>query len=254
MTLPYPLLLQKSARNALQLSLKGHIVIIDEAHNLMDTIASVNSASISLLQLQTAREQVTQYLERFRKRLKGKNRIYVAQLVRVLDSLMGYLTAVLRNEKKDEDKAEINQILGGKGVDQINLYRLMKYLQESKLARKVDGYTLHISEAPGTMPAESSIAHNVTEKLSALPVLIQVQSFLQTLTFPAKEGQFFYSKSTVTERSDCVLKYLLLDPTQQFREIVHEARSVVLAGGTMSPVSRTTVPLSRSLKILMASV
>ena len=243
MTLPYPLLLQKSARNALQLSLKGHIVIIDEAHNLMDTIASLNSASISLVQLQTAREQVTQYLQKFKNRLRGKNRIYVAQLLRVLDSLTGYLTTILRNEKKDEDKAEINRLLAGKGVDQINLYRLMKYLQDSKLARKLDGYTLHISEASGSMPAVNGIANNGTKKLSALPVLIQVQSFLQTLTFPAEEGQFFYSKSTESERSDCVLRYLLLDPTQQFREIVQEARSIVLAGGTMSPVRHTTTLL-----------
>ena len=45
-TLPYPLLLQKSAREALGLSLKNHVVIIDEAHNLMDAIAGIHSQSI----------------------------------------------------------------------------------------------------------------------------------------------------------------------------------------------------------------
>lgn len=90
-TLPYPLLLQKSAREALGLSLKGHVVIIDEAHNLMDAIAGIHGVEVSLKQLQRARAQLGGYLQKFRNRLKGKNRVYVAQVVRIIDSLAGYL-------------------------------------------------------------------------------------------------------------------------------------------------------------------
>jgi len=92
-TLPYPLLLQKSAREALDIDLKGHVVIIDEAHNLMDAIAGIHSVEISLKQLQTARAQMGGYLQKFRNRLKGKNRVYVAQVIRVIDSLSGFLQA-----------------------------------------------------------------------------------------------------------------------------------------------------------------
>lgn len=90
-TLPYPLLLQKSAREALGLSLKGHVVIIDEAHNLMDAISGIHGVEVSLKQLKLARAQLWQYLQKFRNRLKGKNRIYVSQVIRVIDSLAGYL-------------------------------------------------------------------------------------------------------------------------------------------------------------------
>lgn len=94
-TLPYPLLLQKSAREALGLSLKGHVVIIDEAHNLMDAIAGIHGVQVSLKQLQKARGQLGVYLQKFRNRLKGKNRVYIAQVVRVIDSLAGYLDSQL---------------------------------------------------------------------------------------------------------------------------------------------------------------
>ena len=96
-TLPYPLLLQKSARDALGLSLKGHVVIIDEAHNLMDAISGIHGVEISLKQLRRARAQLGVYLQKFRNRLKGKNRVYIAQVVRVIDSLAGYLEGRLQN-------------------------------------------------------------------------------------------------------------------------------------------------------------
>ncbi|KAK4994774.1 ATP-dependent DNA helicase chl1, partial [Cryomyces antarcticus] len=57
------------------------------------------------------------------------------------------------------------------------------------------------------------------------------------LTNPSAEGRFFYSK---TEDKGTCLKYMLLDPQNHFREIVEEARAVVLAGGTMSPMSDYT--------------
>lgn len=97
-TLPYSLLLQKSAREALGISLKGHVVVIDEAHNLMDAISGIYGVSVSMSQLKGARNGLGVYLQRFRNKLKGKNRVYVAQVVRLLDSLIGYLDA--RSEDK----------------------------------------------------------------------------------------------------------------------------------------------------------
>lgn len=90
-TLPYPLLLQKSAREALGVSLKGHVLIIDEAHNLMDAISGIHGINVTLAQLKRSRAQLGVYLQKFRNRLAGKNRVYVAQVVRLLDSLAGYL-------------------------------------------------------------------------------------------------------------------------------------------------------------------
>lgn len=217
------MLLQKSSREALDISLKDHVVIIDEAHNLMDAISGLFSVEISLTELRKSRAQTGIYLQKFRNRLKGKNRVYVTQAVRLIDSLVGYLEKIKEQVKSSEGPVSIVDLLTGKGVDQINLYKLSKYLQESKLARKVDGYAIHIEEKQLAKPSAPTT-----------PTLTKVQSFFQCLTYPAAEGRFFFSK-TVNE--DVVLKYLLLDSTNHFKEIVEEARAVILAGGTMSPAS-----------------
>jgi len=236
-TLPYPLLLQKSAREALDISLKGHIIIIDEAHNLMDAVSNLYSVTVSLSQLERSRAQLGIYLQKFRNKLKGKNRVYVAQVVRLIDSLITYLKTE-RNSQTPDGPVLINNLLTGKGVDQINLYKLVRYLQESKIARKVDGYNIHISE-PKTTVSETRTSTSET-RLSTTPVLTHIQSFITTLMNPAREGNFFFSKTD----TDISLKYLLLDPTNSFREIVDEARAVILAGGTMSPVPFSPPPPS----------
>lgn len=86
-TLPYPLLLQKSARDALGIKLEGNVVIIDEAHNIMDAVANVYAAEIRLGELRRARQMLGIYVKRFGKKLKGENRVMVAQVGKVVESL-----------------------------------------------------------------------------------------------------------------------------------------------------------------------
>ncbi|TVY33206.1 ATP-dependent DNA helicase, partial [Lachnellula occidentalis] len=180
-TLPYPLLLQKSAREALGISLKGHVVIIDEAHNLMDAISSIHGVEISLKQLKAARAQLGGYLQKFRNRLKGKNRVYIAQVVRVIDSLAGYLEGRLALPQADGIVLE-KELLSGKGVDQINLFKLIRYLQESKLARKVEGYATHTAETSTSTPNNKKNISPQPKPDSTTPVLHHITSLLSVLT------------------------------------------------------------------------
>lgn len=49
--LPYQSLLQKSSRESLGLNLKDNIVIIDEAHNLSDSLTNMYNAKITSAQV-----------------------------------------------------------------------------------------------------------------------------------------------------------------------------------------------------------
>ena len=94
-TLPYPLLLQKSARDALGIKLEGNIVVIDEAHNIMDAVANVHAAEVKLDDLKKARAMLGVYVKRFGKKLKGANRVNVGRLGRVIDGLTLWMEGAL---------------------------------------------------------------------------------------------------------------------------------------------------------------
>lgn len=200
----------------------------------MEAILGIYTVEVSLAQLQRAREQLTIYLQKFRNKLKGKNRVYVTQVVRLLDSLMAYLQAATKSQKSASGGVQAFDLLQGKGVDQINLHKLMKYLQESKLARKVEGYVSHQSQQEQAAKSKSRDVSSRQPHEITVPVLSHIQSFFLVLTNPAREGRFFFTSTGDPQGTK--LKYLLLDPSEHFREIVEDARAVILAGGTMSPV------------------
>ncbi|RAH71009.1 DNA helicase [Aspergillus aculeatinus CBS 121060] len=214
---------ERSAREALGLSIKGHIIIIDEAHNLMDAISSIHSATVTLSQFELSISQLTAYARKFKTRLKGQNRSYIAQTIRLLGSITHHLRSVLAGNGPPEGRVLPSELMSGKGVDQINPYKLSRYLQESKLARKVDGYVEFTKEATRARASGRSTT----------PILFHIQGFLLSLMNPSAEGRLFYLK----DKDEVHLKYMLLDPTNQFRDLVEDARAVILAGGTMSPMA-----------------
>ncbi|EXJ89731.1 hypothetical protein A1O3_02798 [Capronia epimyces CBS 606.96] len=219
LTLPYPLLLQKSAREALGVSVKDDVVIIDEAHNLTDAIADTFSIALRLSQLDQAVQQVTAYASRFKNRLKGKNRVYVTQVIRLLISLTDCLRGVAEKSRTGEVIVTATQLMSGKGVDQIRPHKLLRYLHESKLCHKVESYT--------------DVQKGAEDSNQGRGVLMPFQNFLSVLMNPDDEGRFFVDR----QNSDILVRYTLLDPREHFRAIVEEARAVILAGGTMSPMS-----------------
>lgn len=238
-TLPYPLLLQESARNALNLTLKDNICIIDEAHNLIDAICSMHSSSISFRQVCIAETQLQQYFLRFEKRLNGNNRMHIKQLIKVVYNLKSFFLNCLETNTNSK-VINVDSLLVSNGADQINLHHLSEYLNVSKLARKVDGYTKYMHslgtqelESLNDLRSERFSNGNGYEEDPYTPVLMQLESFLLNIANPAPEGKLFYEKQT---GDNPYLKYLLLDPSKHVEILTEQCRSVNLAGGTMSPI------------------
>ncbi|PKS12323.1 hypothetical protein jhhlp_001623 [Lomentospora prolificans] len=239
-TLPYPLLLQKSARDALGIKLEGNVVIIDEAHNIMDAVSNVNAAAIKLSELKRARQMLGVYVRKFGKKLKGENRAMVGRVARVIEGLSEWLDGAMK-QKAEHGIVDTNSLLQHKAIDQINMYKLVQYIQESKLAYKIESYVSYVEEEQQPETASHAATQKPSPK-SSTPVLHTLLSFLLALTNLSFEGRIFYQKLDSTSR-DIELSYLLLSHTHAFSSIASSARAVILAGGTMSPFDDYTTHL-----------
>lgn len=134
----------------------------------------------------------------------------------------------------DQGIVDSGNLLKSKGADQINLFTLIQYIQESKLAYKIEGYVAHTEQDP----------KNPSPRSSSSPVLHSLVSFLVSLTNLSTEGRIFYNKTPAKDQQpDIKLSYLLLSPTHAFSSIASAARAVILAGGTMSPFDDYTAHL-----------
>ncbi|KAJ3143835.1 DEAD H (Asp-Glu-Ala-Asp His) box helicase 11, partial [Irineochytrium annulatum] len=138
--LPYNMILQKSTREALGVNLKDNVVIFDEAHNIVDTITGMHSVSVELQQLEACRAQLLAYFKKYQPRLKGKNVIYLRQLMVVLGAFSKAMKAASARKAGSVFKTTTDFVQDLE-VDHINLFKLQVYMSESKIAQKLQGFS-----------------------------------------------------------------------------------------------------------------
>lgn len=226
-TLPYQLLISKTSRDAIGVDLKNSIVIIDEAHNLLDTISSIYSVSVTKQEFEKCKKSLKLYLSKFQKRLNGGNRVNLLKLIKIIDILVKFVNSCEKEGKIASGKAiELTDIFNGTTGDLLNIHKLDKYLTVSKIAYKIESY----------MERKDDKSNDDKKSGSSTPLLFKVIQFLKSLNNPSREGKFFFD----IQNSISSMNYMLLDPSSVFKEIVEDCKCVILAGGTMEPVEDYT--------------
>ncbi|CAL0325992.1 unnamed protein product [Lupinus luteus] len=252
--LPYQSLLSKSSREALGLNLKSNIVIIDEAHNLADSLISMYDSKITLSQLENAHCHLERYFMRFRNLLGPANRRYIQTLMVLTQAFL----RVLHSEKdgnlvgschdieqaSEETRASdftmaINDFIFELNVDNINLFKLLKYIKESNLMHKVNGYGEKLSTME-KMSAQNKTREN-GEEGSCQSAFQALADILQSLTNNDSDGRIIISRSRPTSltKHQGYIKYVMLSGEKLFSEIVNQAHAVLLVGGTLQPIEET---------------
>ncbi|XP_077123094.1 ATP-dependent DNA helicase DDX11 isoform X2 [Ranitomeya variabilis] len=262
--LPYQTLLHDCTRRASGIKLKQQVVIIDEAHNLIDTITGMYSCQVTGAQLCQAHSQLAQYSERYRSRLKAKNLMYVKQILFLLEKFVGALGGNVRQNPNFQSVSQagtelrsINDFLFYSHVDNINLFKVQRYCVKSMISRKLFGFTEKFRGTSIVNPVKAGAktggfqqflqnlnpknqgegAAEISENdpvRSASP-LMQIESFLSALTNANQDGRVLVQMQGSVARSR--LKFLMLNPAVHFAEVLRECRAVIIAGGTMQPVS-----------------
>jgi chromosome transmission fidelity protein 1 len=261
---PYNTLLHATTRRAVGIKLKGNVVIIDEAHNLLDTICNIHSVEITGSQVAKAFSQLSQYKDRYRDRLKAKNLLYISQILQVLKS---FLTSLKKNLPEGCTSGEfkklykLNDFLFHLGIDHLNMFKILKYCESSKISRKLNGFVDRYfdtvtADSPVDNQCSSSAGINAEYKGEKTDVavyqqrsspLMMIEAFLSALTNMDDNSRM--SVTLTGQLTTSSFRFLLLNPSVHFEEIVKECRAVVVAGGTMQPVSEFKDQLFGSLGV-----
>ncbi|KAK7381645.1 hypothetical protein VNO80_00191 [Phaseolus coccineus] len=250
--LPYQSLLSKSSRDALGLNLKSNIVIIDEAHNLADSLIEMYDSKITFSQLETVHNHLEQYFGRFRNLLGPTNRRYIQTLMVLTQAFLRVLLDDKDGNLIDSccDLAQassiasdftmaINDFLFEQNIDNINLVKLLKYIKESNLMHKVSGYGEKLATLE-KIPSHHKIWEHAEEG-SCLSAFQALANILLSLTNNDGDGRIIISRSRLTslKKQGGYIKYVMLSGEKIFSEIVDEAHAVVLVGGTLRPIEET---------------
>ena len=251
------------------LNIKNSIVIIDEAHNLVETITNIHSVSVSGAMLGAAHAQLSQYRARYAARLKARNLLYIKQLLFILASFIKLLGGApgrdpgevtspgTRAETRLVDTAEF---LATSQIYNLDLLKLIKYCNVSQICHKLNGFVEKYKgcEDENAAPVKTGVSaflssinkkgdqgdSKAKEAPAAVtdenrpPVINSLQPLVEVLSCLCLDhGEARMVVTSGPRLQEASLRFLLLDPANQFRQIVTEAHSVLVAGGTMRPLS-----------------
>ncbi|PKI71046.1 hypothetical protein CRG98_008627 [Punica granatum] len=251
--LPYQSLLSKSSRDSLGLNLKNSVVIIDEAHNLADSLISMYDAKITSSQLEDVYFHLKSYLEKFHNLLGHGNRRYIQTLVVITQGFLQTLNEDCKDRASCPEDAgkfsnakllsdssmAINDFLFELNIDNINFLKLLNYVKESNIIHKVSGYGSKLS----TQQTDNMLNNNraVGEDESTLSSFRALADMLLSLTYKNGDGRIIISRARTTASGlqGGYIKYVMLTGEKIFSEVADEAHAVILAGGTLQPVEET---------------
>lgn len=262
--LPYQMIFHKRTREQTGIDLRDSVIIVDEAHNLLDTVSTIHCAEISLDQLREVHSQLTVYRDKYIKRFSTKNILKLNQLIFVAIRLI----KMFPEASKTSHRIILTHELMSEGeFFNINLYELLTFCENTRLAQKVQGFSVNFSgkiiespEAPKSatlMLLEKLETEEQKKKRGKKPLTNQEQiedtgeikknspsvirpflGFLECLTEDIADGRILLTWDPKPR-----IKYLLLKPDAHFADILKDCRALIVAGGTMQPTNELTEQL-----------
>lgn len=257
--LPYQMLLHKKTREQLNLNLTNSIVIIDEAHNLLDTIAAIYSAEIKLDQIQRSQRQLTAYKTKYLTRFSARNLLRLNQLISIANRLTKLFVTVKGGPEPAQPTSRmihVHELMDDTNISPSNLTEILQFCENTRLAQKVHGFSMRygaeevtvvpvkskettasylkrLSEQKNNkMPIETPKVVHVEEKpisvsgagesASAIRGLL---TFLECLLEESTDGRVLLSNHP-GQRTNSFLKYLLLNPSNRFSDVLKQCRAV----------------------------
>jgi len=231
------MLFHEDLRSSIGIDLDNRIIIIDEAHNVVEAINQLYSSEISLEYLQQTHTSLQSYISRFQLMLHGKNLYYLNLLQSIVYKLLQYLQKLSSSHIQSSCIFTTNEFLFELKLDNINFLKLCKYITITNLENRVGGYADHYHQRRNISNATSPMASTYIQSLR------NVIKFLQCLMRTDVDGRINVHVNPSEDLSSKMIKFILFNPSKHFKMILDQAQHVLLLGGTMKPFHLLTSTL-----------
>ena len=208
---PYSSILCRETRSSLGICLRGNIVVIDEAHNILEALNSSLTIMLTVSDLDDLICHVSGYAKSYESGLAPRNLVLIKKVGFLVKLVRCWLTS------NDTDALySVPQFLNLTNIGPSDLTEVTLFLENSDFKRKLRGYTERtVTDGP----------KNGSAVYTLLQLLVRLQSH-------SSLDRILLHHSRGTKE----LAFVVIDSDREFVQIVKEAHSVVLAGGTMKPL------------------
>uniref|UniRef100_A0A0N5BFD1 Helicase ATP-binding domain-containing protein n=1 Tax=Strongyloides papillosus TaxID=174720 RepID=A0A0N5BFD1_STREA len=242
---PYNILLNQRAREAWNLSLKDNIIVIDEAHNLLETISYIYSTEIDQKILLSFIFLLRDYLDHYEKRFNLKTK----QQFRVFKKIIGNMYNMLNNKELNSSTMTTTKFLYDSEALDLNLFKIMSSFDDSQLWRKLHGFYLtNTSKRVHLQNNEKNPNKGVQESIS--PVYI-VKTFLESFLESHDDSLIAFESIDADIKK---VKFFLLNPAEKLKQLVKESKALLLIGGTMKPIDQLLDAFKRVCSVSNESI
>lgn len=230
--LPYQILFHKKTRSQTGINLEKSIVIIDEAHNLLDAIFGMYGAEINLEELELTQKQVQAYKKKYISRFSCGNLLKINQLLFVIKRLAKLLDAT--SEPSKYRVLEVHELFSEGDFFNINLFHLIQFCEHTLFEQKIRGFSKSYNFEESKKPVktamskvldkmrskedESKVDAKVEDKPKADCFLRKIINFLESITESSIGGKVLLRSTS--------MKFLLVNTGEHFQDIVDKARAV----------------------------
>ena len=207
-------------------------VVFDEAHNLSSALSEIHSPRVTRDMLALSLRQLEAYHARYADRLSSLSHSFLIHLQTVLRALLAVLTSpppalgrvsVLRTDA----------FLRLLRVEDINLFDLLRFVAAKRILFKLNGFVDRMrGEESGGGGKREIGGKRESEGLAPISHFPAVLAFIGALTSDSED-----TKIVVDCGNTPFVQLLLLNPESHFETIIQDARSVIITGGTLQPVS-----------------
>ncbi|KAI0565949.1 RNA helicase [Gracilaria domingensis] len=263
-TVPYSAILHERTRRSLGIEVdENTVVVFDEAHNIVNTVCELHSSVLSRPFLAQTTEALKSYIGKYRVRFSPSNLFKLRQLLTLSEGLLSMLGK--RNEKCRKGRVvHPSIIILEAGVDNINLYDLVRYMDDSRLCKKLRGFVDagHLNAGHKQVPGGSQRhleARHQKQQSVAKQSLMAFENFLRCLSdcseytrvaiYPYEIPQDFtkVEENFLPLEMTSRLKYFLVEPAAVFASSMTRAKAMLMLGGTLSPRSAIKKTLLKNL-------